>query len=69
MEDEAASGSPITIVIADDHHVVRAGLRLLLEAEEGFEVVAEAGDVPTTERRLTRVRARHPRGARSTSCR
>ena len=43
MEDEAAPGSPITIVIADDHQVVRAGLRLLLEAEEGFEVLAEAG--------------------------
>lgn len=35
----------IKIVIADDHVVVRRGLRLLLDAEEGFEVVAEAGDV------------------------
>jgi two-component system, NarL family, response regulator NreC len=52
MEHEAAPGSPITIVIADDHPVVRAGLRLLLEAEEGFEVLAEAGDVPTDEHRL-----------------
>jgi two-component system response regulator NreC len=58
MEAQAAANSDITIVIADDHQVVRAGLRLLLEAEEGFEVVAEAGDVPTTERRLT---AYHPR--------
>lgn len=33
-----------TIVLADDHAVVRAGLRLLLEAEEDFDVVAEAGD-------------------------
>jgi len=49
---------PITIVIADDHQVVRAGLRLVLEAEDGFEVVAEAGDVATAERRLT---AYHPR--------
>jgi two-component system response regulator NreC len=48
----------ITIVLADDHQVVRAGLRLLLEAEEGFRVVGEAGDVPTTERRVT---AYHPR--------
>jgi two-component system response regulator NreC len=58
-----AQGGPhgpdtITIVIADDHQVVRAGLRLLLEAEEGFRVIAEAGDVPTTERRVT---AYHPR--------
>jgi two-component system response regulator NreC len=35
----------VKIVIADDHAVVRRGLRLLLDAEEGFEVVAEAGDV------------------------
>ena len=35
-----------TVMIADDHAVVRAGLRLLLDAEDGLEVVAEAGDVP-----------------------
>jgi two-component system, NarL family, response regulator NreC len=34
----------ITIVVADDHHVVRSGLRLLLEVEDGFAVVAEAAD-------------------------
>jgi two-component system response regulator NreC len=55
---EAADSAPITIVIADDHRVVRAGLRLLLEAEDGFEVVAEAGDVPTTERRIVAYRPR-----------
>jgi two-component system response regulator NreC len=32
-------------VVADDHAVVRSGLRLLLEAESGLEVVAEAGDL------------------------
>ncbi|HZU39638.1 MAG TPA: response regulator transcription factor [Solirubrobacteraceae bacterium] len=57
MAAESGAEEPITIVIADDHQVVRAGLRLLLEAEEGFEVVAEAGDVPTAERRLN---AYHP---------
>jgi two-component system, NarL family, response regulator NreC len=56
--DEASSRGPITIVLADDHQVVRAGLRMLLQAEEGFDVVAEAGDVATTERRVT---AYHPR--------
>jgi two-component system response regulator NreC len=35
---------PIRIVLADDHGVVRAGLRLLLDAEPDFEVVAEAAD-------------------------
>ena len=58
MEEQGSGSSPITIVIADDHQVVRAGLRLLLEAEEEFEVVAEAGDVPTTERRLSAYRPR-----------
>ncbi|HUB76791.1 MAG TPA: response regulator transcription factor [Solirubrobacteraceae bacterium] len=48
----------IRIVIADDHAVVRSGLRLLLEAEEGFSVVAEAGDVESARRY---VRGHHPR--------
>lgn len=32
------------IVIADDHTIVRGGIRLLLESLEGIEVVAEAAD-------------------------
>jgi two-component system response regulator NreC len=36
----------ITVVIADDHAVVRKGLRLLVDAEPGLRVVAEAGNVP-----------------------
>ncbi len=32
------------ILIADDHEVVRSGLRAILEAHEGWEVVAEAND-------------------------
>lgn len=43
----------ITVMLADDHAVVRAGLRMLLEAEEDMTVVAEAGDVPTVMRRVT----------------
>jgi len=34
----------ISIVLADDHKLVRRALRMLLEEEPGFEVVAEAGD-------------------------
>ena len=34
-----------TIVIADDHAVMRSALRMLLEAEDDLEVLAEAGDV------------------------
>ncbi len=48
----------ISIVLVDDHEVVRKGLRMVLEAEEGFEVVAEAGDLETTGRY---VRAHRPR--------
>jgi DNA-binding NarL/FixJ family response regulator len=33
-----------TIILADDHHVVRQGLRVLLAAEADFTVVGEAGD-------------------------
>jgi two-component system, NarL family, response regulator NreC len=40
----------ITIVLADDHTVVRSGLRLLLNAEEGFDVVAEAADADAAVR-------------------
>jgi two-component system response regulator NreC len=57
MSEVAPSGQ-VTIVLADDHQVVRAGLRLLLQAEDGFEVVAEAGDVETTERRVAAYRPR-----------
>ncbi|MBM3125287.1 MAG: response regulator transcription factor [Chloroflexi bacterium] len=34
----------IRVLIADDHDVVRDGLRLILETEEDFQVVGEAGD-------------------------
>jgi len=36
--------SKIRILIADDHMVMRAGLKLLLERQEDFEVVGEADD-------------------------
>jgi two-component system response regulator NreC len=47
-----------TVVLADDHAVVRAGLRLLLEGRPGCRVVAEAG---TTADALRYVRAHRPR--------
>ncbi len=33
----------IRVLVVDDHAVVRSGIRLLLQAEEDIEVVAEAG--------------------------
>jgi two-component system, NarL family, response regulator NreC len=41
MTDVSEQQSVITIVLADDHAVVRSALRMLLEAEAEFEVVAE----------------------------
>jgi len=39
-------GSPLTkVLIVDDHAVVRAGLRMLIDAEEDMQTVAEAGTV------------------------
>ena len=34
---------PIRIALVDDHHLVREGLRLVLNNVDGFEVVGEAG--------------------------
>jgi two-component system response regulator NreC len=58
VDAHADAGRLITVMLADDHTVVRAGLRMLLDAEEGLTVVAEAGDVPTVMRK---VRGHRPR--------
>jgi two-component system response regulator NreC len=53
-----ATGSRrITLVLADDHAVVRAGLRMLLEAEPGHKVLEEAS---TAEDALRCAREHHP---------
>lgn len=38
------SEQPVRVLIADDHTIVRHGLRLMLEQKEGITVVAEARD-------------------------
>jgi two-component system response regulator NreC len=48
-----ADRTKTTVVIADDHTVVRQGLRMLIDAEETLQVVAEAGTLADAER-LTR---------------
>ena len=53
---ENGSGA-IKIVLADDHAVVRSALRMLLDNEDGLEVVAEAGEV---ESALRYVRGHRP---------
>jgi two-component system response regulator NreC len=47
----------IGVVIADDHAVVRRGLKQLLGAEPDLEVLAEAGDIDDARRY---VRGHHP---------
>jgi two-component system response regulator NreC len=46
-------GRPTTVIIADDHTVVRDGIRAVLEREAGeFEVVSEAADIPSLIREV-----------------
>ncbi|MGH9266256.1 MAG: response regulator [Acidimicrobiales bacterium] len=44
MTQGPAGGEPIRVVISDDHELFRRGLRMVLEAEDDIEVVAEAAD-------------------------
>jgi DNA-binding NarL/FixJ family response regulator len=39
-----SAGRPITVLIADDQRMIRRGLQVILDAEPGISVVAEAGD-------------------------
>jgi len=48
---------PIRVILVDDHAVVRSGLRRVLEASSGIEVVAEASNVRDA---VFEVRARKP---------
>lgn len=49
--------SPLSVLIVDDHAVVRRGVRALLEHQPAFRVVAEASNVPDA---LEAVRAHQP---------
>jgi two-component system response regulator NreC len=48
--DDRAAQSTIRIVLADDHSVLRSGLRMLLDSEDGLEVVAEAANTQDASR-------------------
>jgi DNA-binding NarL/FixJ family response regulator len=47
----------IRVLLADDHETVRAGLRLLVDAQPDMQVIAEASN---GEEALVRIRERHP---------
>jgi two-component system, NarL family, response regulator NreC len=55
---ERADRTKTTVVLADDHTVVRRGLRLLVDAEPEMQVLAEAADIADAERMT---RAHRPR--------
>jgi DNA-binding NarL/FixJ family response regulator len=52
-----ATAGPISVLIADDHPVLRAGLRQVLERDPSIRVVAEVGD---GEAALDRIQADRP---------
>jgi DNA-binding NarL/FixJ family response regulator len=54
MQPASGSAAPLRVVVADDHELIRATLRLLLTPSEGLEIVGEAATgadvVPVVER-------------------
>lgn len=44
MPSSNKSKAKIRVLLADDHHIVRAGIRQLLESARDIQVIAEAGD-------------------------
>jgi len=44
VKSSSKSKTKIRILLADDHHIVRAGIRQLLESAKDIQVIAEAGD-------------------------
>jgi two-component system response regulator NreC len=46
----SSAPSEITIVLADDHNVIRAGLRAMLETEDDLRVIGEAADAGATRK-------------------
>ncbi|MEU1532363.1 response regulator transcription factor [Streptomyces fagopyri] len=62
--DDPSSTAPrpgsreVTVVLADDHLVVRAGMRLLLAQDPAFRIVAESATVPDTLEAVRRTRPR-----------
>ncbi len=46
------AASPIRVVLADDHTMMRRTLRLLLDGEDGVEVIAEADDLASVMRNV-----------------
>ncbi|MGE5507733.1 MAG: response regulator [Chitinophagales bacterium] len=50
------AGHKVRILVADDHALIREGLRKILEFEEDLEVVGESGDGPSTLERARQLK-------------
>ena len=57
QDDSAVPSRPVSVVLADDQALMRMGFRMVLDAEEGIEVVGEASDGASA---LAQARALHP---------
>ena len=73
MDDDTASVaslmSGLRVVLVDDHEVVRAGLKALIDSDPEIEVVGEAGTAEEGVRRVgTALRFDSARVLRSISC-
>ncbi|MCW3018258.1 MAG: two component transcriptional regulator, LuxR family [Solirubrobacterales bacterium] len=53
-DDPVVTDEPIRVVLADDHALVRRSLRMLLDGEDGVEVIAEAADIAGVTRDVLR---------------
>jgi two-component system response regulator NreC len=47
---EGGEKQEITVVLADDHNVIRTGLRAMLEGEDDLRVIGEAADAPAAQK-------------------
>ena len=56
LPEETATETRIRCVVADDHALVRQGVRRLLQDERDLEVVGEAGDAAEALKRVTELR-------------
>ncbi|HEU4706218.1 MAG TPA: response regulator transcription factor [Solirubrobacterales bacterium] len=50
MPTESGEMQEITVVLADDHNVIRTGLRAMLEAEDDLRVIGEAADARAAQK-------------------
>ena len=55
MPPRAPGGSPVRVLLVDDHEVVRVGLRALLAAAAGIEVVGDAATAADAVREASRL--------------